>query len=175
MGIELLWLLPVVALGVFIFLVVYLLQKRPLDSNGSDLSRQVKQFNSGAHHFSSTPEKPVKELEKRLSELENSITYITQSISHQQKSIDRFVDNGHARSEDAAELKRNLAELHREYDVILSENYSLRSRLRKLLSEENDQKKESQGKKSLRLFEDTRFLNPSNFDDTAEIDISKMG
>ncbi|MFP4012871.1 MAG: hypothetical protein ACLFVQ_02195 [Chitinispirillaceae bacterium] len=175
MSIEFLWILPVIGLGVFVFLVVYLVQQKYPNSSDQVLKNQVQQFNSGAHHTAANQERPVKELEKRLSELESAISYMTQSISLQQKSLDQFVSEELGDSDDASALRRKLADLHREYDVVLSENYSLRSRLRKILKEEKNDGKEPQNKVNLRLFEDTRFLNPSNLDDTTEIDLTKIG
>ncbi|MFP4163242.1 MAG: hypothetical protein ACLFQB_04835 [Chitinispirillaceae bacterium] len=175
MSIELLWILPVIGFGTFVFLVVFLIQKSYSNSSDQDLKNQVKQFNMGAHHAASGQERPVKELENRISELESAITYMTKSISLQQKSLDQFALDEQGQTDEATVLKRKLADLHREYDVVLSENYSLRSRLRKLLKEQEGDSKESQNKVNLRLFEDTRFLNPSNLDDTTEIDLSKLG
>jgi septal ring factor EnvC (AmiA/AmiB activator) len=190
MNIELLWIIPIISFTVFIFLVIYFAQRKALQS---DLKKEVTNFNNGVVYSSTIRNQP----ENRLQELEKSITVVTSSIESQQKVIDRFKHENAECTTEINDLKNKLRELYKEYDIVLSENYSLRAKMKKMIEgkagEEssvpelpviplanNDMRttdRETRQKKdkiNLKLYEDTRLLNIANLEDF-ENKISKSG
>jgi chromosome segregation ATPase len=158
--------------------VIYFAQKNSLQT---DLKKEVNNFNSGITHRTSRLENP----EQRLEELEKSISVVTHSISSQQKVIDRFKRENTEYNVEINDLKDKLRELYKEYDIILSENYSLRAKMKKMMEQKNpDEQNASErpiapilseeqefdintksSKVNLKLYEDTRLLNIANLDD----------
>jgi hypothetical protein len=180
--IELLWIIPIIGFGVFVSILVFLIHnKYAAKGNDAELSRRVNDFNTGAHHRPASPEaeQAAAELEKRLSELEGAIESLTKSITAQQKTADFAVIDGAVADAAAAnhpqELKQMLEAMRREYDAILHENRTLRSQFMRLLSDEGKTPKIAQPKTNLKLFDDTRYISPENFDDTADFEFSNSG
>jgi septal ring factor EnvC (AmiA/AmiB activator) len=176
--IELLWIIPILSFVFFVSLVIYFAQKKSLQT---DLKKEVINFNSGITHRTSKLENP----EHRLEELEKAITIVTHSITNQQKIIDRFKRENTDYNVEINDLKDKLRELYKEYDIILSENYSLRAKMKKMMEQKNpDGQNASElpipsilsdeheleinpksSKVNLKLYEDTRLLNIANLED----------
>jgi septal ring factor EnvC (AmiA/AmiB activator) len=189
MQIELLWIIPIVSFSFFIFILIFFAQKK--SERVSELSKEVHRFNNGI-----IAKNPVQEErpEKHLGELEKSILFLTDSITNQQKIIEGFQQKNNANQNEVNELRVKLRELYKEYDIIVSENYTLRAKMKKLQgqklseSETGDSVTEitqldelqslsnnqnSIAKSTLRLYEDTRLLNMNSLEDTSEIDLAQ--
>lgn len=188
MQIELLWIIPIVSFTVFIGIVIYFAQKKSLNT---DLKKEVINFNSGA----TVRNMNHRSHDGRIDELEKAISYVTNSISSQQSVLDKFKHDNKDATSELNDLKDKLRELYKEYDIVLSENYSLRAKMKKLLetkknsgspeipadfkeelenvlrtdTENTINKVENASESSkpldLKLYEDTRLLNISGFDD----------
>ena len=173
--IELLWIIPIIGFGVFVSILVFLLHNKYSGDNDTELKRQVREFNSGAHQAAKTPqpEKAAQELEKRLSELEGAIASLTKSIAVHQKTVDSIATGGASAAPQESDLQNMLGALHREYDAILHENRTLRTQFMKFLNDEGKAPKVSKPAQPktdhLRLFDDTRQISPDNFEDTADL------
>lgn len=189
MHIELLWIIPILAFVFFIFIITFYAQRRANPNVGGDLSKEVARFNNGLNHIPSVQSQIP---ENRINELEHTMTLITQSLSNQQKVIEKFQQENSTYNAEVNELKKKLRELYKEYDIVLSENYSLRAKVKKLLDKpdskkdlSNDSKSNvvksasnstaiASGKLNLRLYDDTRLMNMQNLEDTSEIDVSEL-
>jgi hypothetical protein len=186
--IEFLWIVPVVAFAFFLFLIQFIAQKKESER---DLSKEVAQFNRGTHAVAA----PVasEQGSDRLNQLERAISAVTDSLSAQQRTIEQFHRDNTGYNGEISELKNKLRELYKEYDIILSENYSLRAKVKKLQvrnegePDGNEPPVEMQpppspqqaapsltSKVDMKLYEDTRTLNLSVLDDTSEIDLSDL-
>lgn len=177
--IELLWIIPVLAFGSFIFLVTYLFRKK---SDSAKLTREVDGYNNGSW----TPVQRTGNPDLRLGEMESAITLVTRSLASQQEMIDKFQKENNNYTGEIDGLKKNLRELQKEYDIVLSENYSLRAKVKKLIEHPDAAENRSQsgrdslsisGKSArpdLAMYEDTKLLSTNSLDDTAEIDVSGL-
>jgi chromosome segregation ATPase len=176
-----LWVIPIVSFVIFIGIVFYFAQKKTL---GSELKSEVLKFNNGT--ISRIPHAPS---DVKLQELEKAISAVTDSINNQQNVIDDFKREKIDCTVEINELKEKLRELYKEYDIVVSENYSLRAKLKKVNEEKNDHNTElpeqepkpmenelskaadvndvevTQGKVNLKLYEDTRLLNVASLDE----------
>jgi Mg2+ and Co2+ transporter CorA len=184
MQIELLWIIPIVSFAFFIFLLIYFAQKNNPEHPYSDLTKEVNRFNTGYFEKKSIQEKP----DSRLNELEKSILSLTDSITHQQRIIDGFQQSNAANQSEVNELRQKLRDIHKEYDIVVSENYSLKATVKKLKSKSSDPQNSSvssmiteespeltqNSKSNLRLYEDTRLLNSNSLEDTSEIDLAQV-
>jgi hypothetical protein len=129
----------------------------------------------------------------RLAQLERAISSVTDSLSAQQRAIEQFHRDSSGQSVEVNELKNKLRELYKEYDIILSENYSLRAKVKKLqhlpddpsfvpaddekvivpaapVKAAADLPPPISSKVDMKLYEDTRTLNLTLLDDTSETD-----
>ena len=179
--IELLWIIPIVAFASFIFIVAFVSQKK---TDGQDLSKEVARFNNGLTQNDTKPSVP----DQRLGELEKAISSVNESIASQQAVMERFQKENSAYSNEINELKSKLRDLYKEYDIVVSENYSLRAKVKKLMEgREGDAsetepapvsasqpKKAEPAKPNMKLYEDTRLVNLTSLDDTSEIDLSEL-
>jgi regulator of replication initiation timing len=103
--------------------------------------------------------------------------------------IDGFQQSNVANQTEMKELRQKLRDIYKEYDIVVSENYSLKATVKKL----KDQKSESpahtdsslslesnpestinSNRANLRLYEDTRLLNANSLEDTSEIDLAQV-
>lgn len=136
MHIELLWLIPVLAFAGFLFFIAYYTQRKAeFQSKGSDLSKEVALFNAG-HDIYGRQESQGNH-DQRLRELEKAINVLAASISTQRgdpRPEPRETKEGGGKSE-IDELKEKLRTVFREYDIVLSENYSLRARVKQLMKQ----------------------------------------
>jgi len=179
--IEFLWIIPVFAFGFFLFMIQMMAQKK---EDRHDLSKEVARFNTGV------PERAKQDLQQgadRLAQLEQAISVVTDSLSVQQRTIEQFHRDSSGQSGEINELKSRLRDLYKEYDIILSENYSLRARVKKLQDRSDIRASDQEpplpplpdsssaaAKVDMRLYEDTRTLSSSLLDDTSEIDLSDL-
>lgn len=133
MHIEFLWLIPVVAFAGFLFFISYYAQRQAeLRSRESDLSKEVALFNVG-RDINGSNERPG-DHNQRLRELEKAINVLAMSISTQRG--DRRPEQRETQETDEIEeLKEKLRTVFREYDIVLSENYSLRARVKQLMKQ----------------------------------------
>lgn len=187
--IEILWLIPVIALVVFIFIIQFLAQKR----EKSAMSQEVARFNTGTLPNAQVP---LNYGPDRLSQLEQAISSITDSLTVQQQTLNQVSKGSAGYSNEINDLKGKLRELYKEYDIVLSENYSLRAKVKKLEADAHPQGEGSDmtpdisripptahrddidmllaSKIDMKLYEDTRTLNLALLDDTSEIDINDL-
>jgi len=176
-----LWIIPITSFVIFIGIVFYFAQKKTLNS---ELKNEVLKFNSGT--ISRIPHAPS---DIKLQELEKAISAVTDSINNQQNVIDDFKREKIDCTVEINDLKDKLRELYKEYDIVVSENYSLRAKLKKINDDKNessidlpehepkimknDVSKEvdandvevTQGKVNMKLYEDTRILNITTLDE----------
>jgi len=184
--IELLWLIPVIALVVFIFIIQLVGQKR----EQTGMSQDVARFNNGSIPFSQQMSGGA----DRLNQLERAISTITDSLTVQQQALTQVSKGSASYSGEISDLKAKLRELYKEYDIVLSENYSLRAKVKKLeetdppqarpqnspISTHNRPSADSyknddvhfSSKVDMKLYEDTRSLSVSLLEDTSEFDIN---
>jgi hypothetical protein len=137
-SIELLWLIPVIALALTLPMIIRSFQlHRPANddsvlSQTRELTDEVEKFNQGVHLT-------TKPAGQRAGEIENIITLVSAALSNQQKIIETFKGKDDTVAGELNNLKSKLHELQQEYDIVTSENYSLRARIGKLLQERDGQ------------------------------------
>lgn len=180
MSIELLWIIPIVAFSFSIFLIVYNISKKQ-DNPYKELSREVARFNYGM-------EQPVQlhiTPEQRLDELEKAINSVNESIASQKQMMEKVKENTSANGE-IENLKSKLAELQKEYDIVISENYSLRAKVKYLMESnetsddqtirfKNTSAQTGNGKINLKLYEDTRLVSLSQIEELENRDKADVG
>ena len=66
---------------------------------------------------------------------EKAISAVTDSLAEQQRAIEQFHKDNTNYNGEISGLKNKLRELYKEYDIILSENYSLRAKVKSLEKE----------------------------------------
>lgn len=194
MSIELLWIIPIVSAAFAIFTIVINLQKRDENETDTfdfrDLRQEVDEFNSG---MVVDLKAPVASAEKRLSKIESTIQLVSTALSNQQKVIENFQGKDDTLENELNNLKEKLIELQNEYDITISENYSLRAHLNKV-EKERERRRSSSGATAkgdmsqdtdaieiskvlnMKIYEEDRKLDPSKpseLDDTSEINLSK--
>ena len=190
MSIELLWIIPIVSAAMVILILLFNLQKKGRANSGfRDLKREVEEYNTG---IADNKRSQLISEESRLNKIENTIQLVSTMLSNQQKTIENFHGKDVTLEKEFNDLKEKLKELQEEYDITISENYSLRARLNKV-EKEYSQKKISKDLLKIDLTQDTdtidigsvlnmkvykerQMLNPSKpseLDDTAEINLSK--
>ncbi|MBN1980316.1 MAG: hypothetical protein JW795_02210 [Chitinivibrionales bacterium] len=137
MSIELLWILPIVAVA-FVGLLLVLNQQKDSQRAANaalaalpirDLSKEVAEFNQGLNidkvlGYNGT--------ENRLLEIENTIKQVSSVLSNQQQIIENYKGKDSKLTEEMDDLRHKLKELQHEYDITISENYTLRARLRRI-------------------------------------------
>jgi hypothetical protein len=197
-AIELLWLVPVIAAALFLP-VLMLARRRPrtprVESHVRDLAREVDTYNRSEVTVGSK-DLPA---EKRLNDIELTINKVSAALSSQQKIIEGFKGKDAGHDNTLIELKEKLRELQHEYDIVISENFSLRARVGKLVEEREMQRKRQQQKKpesaigapdevrgpeqkdrasdaamNKQLYDDTRMLPSKDFNGKSEINLSEI-
>ncbi|MBN2038240.1 MAG: hypothetical protein JW768_15975 [Chitinispirillaceae bacterium] len=169
MHIELLWLIPITSFAVFLFIVAYYAQKSAERRNkSSELSKEVALFNAGQE----VPKpRAAEQHDDRLKELEKAINLVAEMVVHHQRVPEPHTDTSSSASE-IDELKTKLRTVFKEYDIILSENYTLRAKVKQLskqlkelqdgVSETPDPAVEDGEKKSpspMHMYDDTRLIS----------------
>jgi len=192
MSIELLYIIPIIALVIFAFSISYIAQKRnDYLEQGKQLAVEVRQFNDGK--FISRG----KTTEARLDEFEHTITTINKALSNQNKVIEKFQEENTMYNGEIDVLKKKLRELHKENDIVVSENYSLRAKYNNLVkntapeaelapgfgfiepeTEAAVSKRPSQPKvawdRGMSVLDETKTFSTNILDDTSVIDISDL-
>ena len=128
MSIELLYIIPIIAVVIFALSISYISQKRSITSEQEkQLDAEVRQFNDG--NFISQG----RTTESRLDEFDLTIASINKALGNQQKVIEKFQEENSKYNGDIDILKKKLRELHKENDIVVSENYSLRAKYNNLV------------------------------------------
>jgi len=194
MSIELLYIIPIIALVIFTFAISLFSQKRSatLESN-KNLAAQVQQFNDGKFIPAGKPD------QGKLDEFEHTISSINSALTNQQKAIEKYHQENNSYNLEISRLKTQLLELHKEYDIVVSENFSLRAKynnLAKKLGAEAElvlqpphtlsftvhqpeipapmltTETKADQENTMSIFDETRIFAANNLDDTKEYDIS---
>jgi archaellum component FlaC len=174
MHIELLWLIPVFAFAGFLFFIAFYVQRRDeLQSKGSDLSKEVALFNAGQSVHGR--KEAQGNHDERLRELEKAINVLSTSLSTECNKQEQNKENRETGgTSEVDELKEKLRTVFREYDIVLSENYALRAKVKQIMKKAqlDDIKPEEerpsmdsfltrttpQAKPDLHLYGDTRLM-----------------
>jgi len=114
--------------------ISYQRHQRQNHSEGSLLKREVERYNNGKTGF--IARKSV--ANQRVEEIEKTVKMVSEALSEQQKIIQGFKGKDYDYESELSNLKTRLMSLEREYDIVLSENYSLRARVRSLLEENKE-------------------------------------
>lgn len=191
MSIELLWIIPAVAVAIFFLILILSTQREreaEVGASDQDLIREVELFNRGYH----APRPTGNGAEKRLGEIEKTIELVSTALSNQQKVIENYAGKDEAYVAQLNGLKKKLLQLQHEYDILLSENYSLRARIASLTEKtgepDNARNAESERRHPhedtdtleaerlhhMRLYDDTRTFRSSDLSDTSEINLSEL-
>lgn len=196
MSIELLWIVPVVAVGLGFFLIALLLQRK---SDASQYMRSgdtaVKEYTRKHSDSSAVFVAPSVNLadNRRIGEIEGRLERLTTELTEQKQTVQRFQQENNACYSEINDLRSKLRSLHKEYDIVISENFSLRARVKKLKkqfesssngagpsvpnrvcrevysSADNDS-----SQVAMRLFGDTRQMEVVDLEDTGEIDLAEL-
>ncbi|MGA2507828.1 MAG: hypothetical protein ABSF80_10165 [Chitinispirillaceae bacterium] len=186
MNIELLWLVPIVAFMVFVlFIVLYFQRKTEYRIKGANLSREVDLFNAGHGQQKLVT---AKFDDDRLHEMEKIINFVAEAVANQHKPFHEIKresnDSTAASAGETRELKEKLRTVFREYDIILSENYTLRAKIKQITRQLQEREgldspitgsalpafdsiltgNKTASKPSLKLYDDTRLINLANMD-----------
>ena len=109
-----------------------------------------------------------------MREIENTIRLVSTALSNQQKIIENFQGKDVALENEHNSLKQKLQELQKEYDITISENYSLRARLNKAGKEVTEPlPEEEEFSEDTDAIERSKVLNKKIFDDSHKIDRTK--
>jgi archaellum component FlaC len=178
MQIELLWLIPIIAVAVFVFFVVLYLQRTTeLRSKARDLSGEVEIFNAGKSQQKSVAPKSA---DDRLREMEKMINSVAEVVTGHGRPSEDVRREG---ANEVKELREKLRSMFREYDIVLSENYTLRAKVKQLSKQIQELEagappatgvkpvvdsiltaSQAASKPALHLYDDTRFFNIVNQD-----------
>ena len=180
MHIELLWLVPVISFAAFLFIVAYYAQKSAeRRSKSSELHNEVARFNAGQD-----VQKLVRaeRSDDRLQELEKAINMVAEVLARQQRSLQDLHMNKeeNPQEHEINDLKEKLRSVFKEYDIVLSENYALRAKLKQLTRQK--QEPEAPAPASAPAAVDSFLtstvsapkVNPSMYDDTRLINLASM-
>jgi|WetSurMetagenome_2_1015567.scaffolds.fasta_scaffold00025_63 septal ring factor EnvC (AmiA/AmiB activator) len=174
MPIEILYIIPILAIAFLAYRIVLAAQKRS---------------EAGVAHGSTEASdaeirQTSRSTEERLNEYERTITKINSTLSTQQKVIEKFQAENTSCADEIEKLNSQLRELHKEYDIVISENFSLRAKVKSLQRKLDDAplafdisphasssapvpSAEEAMEMNMNLYDDTRLFNPSALlDDT---------
>jgi regulator of replication initiation timing len=183
MPIELLYIIPIVALALF---VLFFLQGM-MKENGAQSQAPPSKKPLGDTKFLEAQ----KSTEERLSEFESTITSINKALNDQQAVIGKYQTENSTYNEETEKLRSKMRDLHKEYDIVISENYSLRAKVKSLQKKAASAEQEAyrpadapadaplpaareHSEMNMNLYEDTRLFKSSTLDDTREIDLSEL-
>jgi septal ring factor EnvC (AmiA/AmiB activator) len=187
MPIELLYIIPILALAVLVYLLVLNAQKRAAAGGANAPSSVVAAPKAG----DTRSQQAVRSTEDRLNEYEQTIAQINKTLAAQQNIIDKSQEENSSYNTEIEKLNAKLRELHKEYDIVISENYSLRAKVKSL-----QKKTEAEGvgremvdpasdqlqphrtdgaredvEMNMNLYDDTRLFKASSLlDDTSEFE-----
>jgi septal ring factor EnvC (AmiA/AmiB activator) len=131
MPIELLYIIPILAVVALGFLIIMNAQKRSMQGGqqqGTVQSATPAGKLPGDTKFLAAQ----KSTEDRLNEYEQTITQINKSLSNQHLVIEKIQEENVTYNDQIEKLQGKLRELHKEYDIVISENYSLRAKIKSL-------------------------------------------
>jgi regulator of replication initiation timing len=178
MPIELLYIVPIVALALFAFFFAL----RMMQVNVVQPQTPVKKPMGDTKFIDAR-----KSTEERLSEFESTISSINKALNDQQAVIGKYQTENSTYNEETEKLRSKLRDLHKEYDIVISENYSLRAKVKSLQKKALTAEQEAyrpvdaplppareHGEMNMNLYEDTRLFKSSTLDDTKEFDISDL-
>jgi uncharacterized coiled-coil protein SlyX len=178
MPIEVLYIVPILALAFLAYRLILVAQKR------SEPPSVPGGMPSGTLPRST---------EDRLNEYEQTIAQINATLAAQQKTIERSREQNSTSSGEIEKLTAGLRELHKEYDIVISENYSLRAKVKSLQKRIDEPRPQDSGgisaesepgpamtreniEMNMSLYDDTKVFKASSLlDDTNEIDSAEAG
>ena len=175
--------IPVVAFAAFLCIVAFYAQRHAEQrSKGSALSNEVALFNAG-HGAAAGKLVTAKSPDDRLQEMERAINFVAESLANQQQSIKEFHKESYVYTNEINELKEKLRTVFKEYDIILSENYSLRAKIKQLTRQGQGRETGDvasgtpdsfltrgapSAKSAQHLYDDTRIISLMDGDETPE-------
>jgi len=185
MPIELLYIIPIIAMALFVLFLMFYFQKRAQAPGPAPSSVPRKAY--GDTKFLAAQ----KSTEDRLSEFEATISSINKSLNDQQAVIGKYQTDNSTYNEEIEKLRSKLRDLHKEYDIVISENYSLRAKVKSLQKKAEQPDRENNhsvnnaaeaqpapgrehSEMNMNLYEDTRLFKSSTLDDTREFDFADL-
>jgi septal ring factor EnvC (AmiA/AmiB activator) len=197
MPIELLWIVPAIAVSVGFFIVLLTVQKERANKTNpsSRPGLYIPASNIGRTPLPTPPSGASEPAtQRRIEQIEGKLGSLNEVLQQQQKRIEMVQRENNVYTEQVKELRGKLRSLTREYDIIMSENYSLRAKLKKFKRESTQQdnarallsKTEIESREvystndmqsqqvNLRLYGDTRKMNLTDFHDTGAIDLAEL-
>lgn len=193
MPIELLYIIPILAVVALGFLLVMNAQKRSMEGVQQQTAIPTPTPTGklpGDTKFLAAQ----KSTEERLNEYEQTIAQINKSLSNQHMVIEKFQEENVSYNDQIEKLQAKLRELHKEYDIVISENYSLRAKVKSLqkkietgtaapdmvdapadaLPSQQAMSGKEHVEMNMNLYEDTRLFKNSGLDDASEFEISDL-
>jgi chromosome segregation ATPase len=188
MPIEILYIIPILAVAFLIYRLVLNAQKRT-EAGGTS----APAAGAGAQAGDTRSQQALRSTEDRLNEYEQTIAQINRTLSIQQKVVEKFQEENTSCTGEIEKLNSQLRELHKEYDIVISENFSLRAKAKSLqrkldsvpgslldavapaaaTAQPSNGVRETM-EMNLNLYEDTKLLKSSSLlDDTTEFDETK--
>jgi hypothetical protein len=177
MHIELLWLIPILAFAVFVFFIALYLQRRRGGSEGhAALHREVDLFNEGQGQNKLVT---AKSADERLREMEKMINFVAEAVAGEHRKVQGIRREDPVPANEAGELREKLRSVFKEYDIILSENYTLRAKVKQLAGRIRELEGAGSGassfdskltrttpaqKPAMRLYDDTRLISLASMD-----------
>lgn len=160
MPIEVLFIIPVVAISLFVLIIILSVQKKKAAASVDKIAQTVERYNSGSPQG-----------EESLG-MDKTIDLVSKALSNQQKIIEGFQGKDSTVESELKEMKNRLLEMQNEYDIMMSENYTLKAKLRdagvKFETKDTDAvpvvKKKPQTK-SKAMLDDTRTFQRKNIED----------
>lgn len=162
--IYVLWVVPILAFGVFLFLVAWFAEKRSAHGEkGPAAAREPSVVEDEAR--SPSPESRIGEIEGRLGSL-------TSQLEGQREDVARFQRESLGYQAEVSRLRTQLESLQDEYDLVSSENYTLRAQIKQLQSRLASQRKgpgpsSDEPEVDRKMYDDTRLMRESAVRDAA--------
>jgi hypothetical protein len=181
MYIELLWLVPILAIALFLlFMTLYLQRRSGNPGRTNDLHREVDLFNAGQSQQKLVT---AKSADERLHEMEKMINFVAEAVAGERRPFQNERRENATSANEAGELREKLRSVFKEYDIILSENFTLRAKVKQLAGRIQELENAGSGtplvnsvltnpdtapKPAMRLYEDTRLI--SDLDHIEDLD-----
>ncbi len=161
--VSLLWILPIMAFGSFLFLVAWLAEHKAAGNRSPA---------DTADDAAEGPGRECGQATTRLGEIEGKLGSLTTALQSQQKSVEQFQRENLAYMTEISTLKRKLDELQEEYDLLSSENFTLRAQVKKLRGELKhalgDEGQRDSATVNRKLYDDTRLLKTAEIEKQAQ-------
>jgi hypothetical protein len=177
MHIELLWIVPILAFALFVlYLTLYFQRSAGQRGKRADLNREVELFNAGHGQQKLVT---AKSADERLQEMEKMINFVAGAVTGEPRPFDGVRRESSAPADEAGALREKLRSVFKEYDIILSENYTLRAKVKQLARRIQEMENTGVGtasfdsiltrtaaapKPAMRLYDDTRLINLASMD-----------